>query len=324
MVEVGDRLTVEDEGFHSAGPERQWSDSLYFGGADPRGLAFFCRIGRRQNEGVIEGAIGVWLPDGGFVLGFARAEDGGAPAVGNVAFDCLEPFALWRIRLDGEARRFERAEHLQTARDHFETTPLGGELTFTAWHPPIEFASGLSAEVAQRHYEQPGAYAGVLEIGGRRLPLVGRGMRDHSWGVRDWQAIPYWRWFGMVVDPDHFVLMNNVGLREGGETVGGFLMEGGRLAPIVSGKTRAELDPALNAPRRFHASGTDELGRQVTLDGEALSVAPLRQRRDGRTTYVNEALTRIRWGRHEGVGLSEFLIQQRINQGQAAALDDAA
>jgi hypothetical protein len=29
-------LTPDDERFHAPGPEEQWSDSLYFGGGDPR------------------------------------------------------------------------------------------------------------------------------------------------------------------------------------------------------------------------------------------------------------------------------------------------
>ena len=45
------------------------------------------------------------------------------------------------------------------------------------------------------------------------MPLAGRGMRDHSWGVRDWQGVPYWRWFGMVVDPDNFLVAQQRGHR---------------------------------------------------------------------------------------------------------------
>ena len=79
--------------------------------------------------------------------------------------------------------------------------------------------------MAGRHYEQPGSLAGTILVGDERLSLAGAGMRDHSWGVRDWQSVPYWRWFGMVVDPDNFVMLNNVGTADGGESVGGCLMQ---------------------------------------------------------------------------------------------------
>ena len=302
-------LTADDEGFHSPGPEEQWSDSLYFGGGDGRGTAFYTRIGRRPNEGRVEGALGIWLADGRFVLAFGRDADRDEIACGPVAYECGLPFELWRLRVDGVGRAFARAEDVAVARDDFEEVELGGELRFCAWMEPFSFASGLTDGVASRHYEQPGSISGVLEVGGERVPLAGAGMRDHSWGVRDWQGVPYWRWFGMLVDPDNFLLVNNVGTADGGETAGGCLMSGGTLAPIVACETESELDPELGCQRRFTARARDDLGRDAVLEGEAVSVAPLRQRRDGRLTHVNEGLTRLRWDGREGWGISEYLVQ---------------
>jgi hypothetical protein len=305
-------LTEADERFHPPGSEPQYSDSLYFGGGDSRtGTALYTRVGRRPNEGRIEGALGVWLPDGRFLLAFGREPDGDEPSAGPVRFECRSPFELWRLTIDGRGRLFERAEDLALARERHEEVAVAGQLRFAAWTDPIEFGSGLSETVATRHYEQPGSLAGGLDVGGERLPLAGVGMRDHSWGVRDWQSVPYWRWFGMVVDPDTFVMLNNVGLADGGETAGGCLMREGELAPIVAGETESELDPELGCQRRFTARGTDEVGRNVELRGEAISVAPLRQRRDGRLTLVNEGLTRLSWDGHEGLGISEYLFQAR-------------
>ena len=38
-------------------------------------------------------------------------------------------------------------------------------------------------------------------------------------------------------------------------------------------------------------------------------MAPLRQRRDGRLTHVNEALTEYEWEGRRGTGISEYLVQ---------------
>ena len=67
-------------------------------------------------------------------------------------------------------------------------------------------------------------------------------------------------------------------------------------------ETESELDPELGCQRRFTARARDELGRDAVLEGEAVSVAPLRQRRDGRVTHVNEGLTRAALGRARGLG----------------------
>ena len=302
-------LTADDERFHDPGPEEQWSDSLYFGGAGDSGLALYTRIGRRPGENRIEGAFGVWLPDGRFALSFAREPDRDEPVAGAVSFDCAVPFELWRIRLDGPARLFDRPEDL-AVRGAGEDAELAGELRFCCWTDPIGFDRGLTESVASTHYEQPGSLSGTLEVGGERFPLAGRGLRDHSWGVRDWQSVPYWRWFGMVVDPDTFLLVNNVGTADGGETAGGHLMLGGELAAVAACRTESHTrDDLPGAQRSFRAEVTDELGRETVLEGEAVSVAPLRQRRDGRLTNVFEGLTRLSWNGHEGLGISEYLVQ---------------
>jgi hypothetical protein len=312
------RITSEHESWQPPGSEEQWSDSFYFGGGDGRGLAFYTRIGRRPNERVTEGALGAWLPGQGFLLSFARTPEASPPspasaappiAAGPLAFECMLPLVLWEIRLEGEGRLFERAEHLATKRDAYRTVKVSVALRFTAWGDPLSFASGLADGVATEHYEQPGSVSGTLVVDGHRHAPAGRGMRDHSWGVRDWQQVPYWRWFGMVADPDNFIVLNNVGLRGGGETAGGFMMRDGEIAPIARCETDSELDPDLGAQRSFTARATDALGRETTLTGHALEVAPLRQRRDGRLTHVNEALTEYEWEGRHGTGISEYLIQ---------------
>ena len=107
------------------GPEEQWSDSFYFGGGDGRGLAFYSRIGRRPNEGVTEGALGIWLPGQGFLLSFARERPPSrrpdrAPARSRSSARCR--CVLWELRFDGDgppvrarrARRDRRATPIAT------------------------------------------------------------------------------------------------------------------------------------------------------------------------------------------------------------------
>lgn len=303
-----------DEGFRPPGAEEQWSDSLYFGGGDGSGLAFYARIGRRPNEGRIEGAFGLWLPDGRFALAFGREPDSpgaehGPAVAGPARFECVKPFSLWTVDLCATARLFGRAEDVALRREAYEEVAITGHLLFTAWHEPISFERSIGEGVAARHYEQPGAIAGSLKVGSEELLLEGAGMRDHSWGVRDWQAVPWWRWLGIVVGPTTFVMMNEVGDREGGSRVGGCLMRDGELAEIVSGSIEAETDPELGSQRRFTARARDERDREAVLEGEAVAVAPLRQRREGRLTLVNEGLTRVRWDGVEKLALSEFLVQ---------------
>jgi hypothetical protein len=311
MTVQADHIIAAHEGWQLPGREEQWSDSFYFGGGDGRGLAFYSRIGRRPNEGVIEGALGIWLPGQGFLLSFARERSvEQSIACGAALFECLQPLHSWELLFEGHGRLFERAEHVATRRDGYRDVHVTGSLVFTAWGNPLSFRSGLSTAVASSHYEQPGELSGAITVAGQRRQLEGKGIRDHSWGVRDWQRVPYWRWFGFIADSDNFLMLNNVGLDDGGETAGGFLMRDGEIAPIVSGETESELDPELGCQRSFVARAQDDRGRETLLEGRAVEVAPLRQRRSGRLTQVNEALTEYRWEGREGTGISEYLVQR--------------
>ena len=148
MTVQADHIIAAHEGWQLPGSEEQWSDSFYFGGGDGRGLAFYSRIGRRPNEGVIEGALGIWLPGQGFLLSFAREPIREEIACGAVAFEPALPLSLWNLRLDGHGRLFERAEHVATERDRYREVAVRGELEFLSWGEPLAFRSGLSNVVA--------------------------------------------------------------------------------------------------------------------------------------------------------------------------------
>src|SRR5436190_20852328 len=108
MAVALEQITADAERWQRPGAEEQWSDSFYFGGGDGEGLAFYCRVGRRPNERITEGALGVWLPGQGFLLSFARAGLDDAIACGPVAFACGATLVFWDLDLSGGGRWFER------------------------------------------------------------------------------------------------------------------------------------------------------------------------------------------------------------------------
>ena len=107
----------------------------------------------------------------------------------------------------------------------------------------------------------------------------------------------------MLVDPGHFLLVNN----------GAPLKAAPRSSAAVScsaaSSPRSSKGRTEGTQRDFVAHATDALGRTATLRGAAISVAPLRQRRDERLTTVSEGLTRLEWLGHESFGISEWLEQ---------------
>ena len=209
-----------------AGPEEQWSDSFYFGGGDGRGLAFYSRIGRRPNEGVTEGALGIWLPGQGFLLRFARERRAASHRSAAAPRLLRVPPAArhsWELRFEG-ARAPVRARRAH--RDRARRLPRRSHVDGSAALHRLGRPAVVPVRPRRRRSpapttSSPARSPGTIEVDGSagiRSPAAG--MRDHSWGVRDWQRVPYWRWFGMVADPDNFLVLNNVGLarrrRDGG------------------------------------------------------------------------------------------------------------
>ena len=168
------------------------------------------------------------------------------------------------------------------------------------------------------HYEQPGSIAGVLEVDGRRHALAGRGLRDHSWGVRDWQRVP------VVALVRHGRRPRQ--LRDAQQRRDRRRRRDGRRLHDARRRDRRRSRPARRrrsstrssaASASFEARATDARGRTTTLRGRAIEVAPLRQRRDGRLTHVNEGLTEYEWEGHRGTGISRVPDADRADRAPA-------
>ena len=65
--------------------------------------------------------------------------------------------------------------------------PFGMDLEWEAFGPIYEYPQPMT------RYEQACMVHGEVLVGNERLPIDAVGERDHSWGVRDWWAIP-WCW----------------------------------------------------------------------------------------------------------------------------------
>jgi len=314
-------IIEQHEGWQPPGPESQFSDSFYFGLADDSGLGLYTRIGWRPNESIIEGALGIYLPDGRYAMLWNRSAGPASSSVkaGPLHYSCDLPFKRWRLEAEGSGRMFEQATDLLLAPDRFEEVTIALSLSFEAWAGPIAFmgsatdaaaSQNLERGVARYHYEQPGMAAGSITVGGESYEgRLLRGMRDHSWGVRDWQAIVFWRWACASFGPDLAIGVSNVGRRDGGVDVGGWVLQDGWLSPVEQCSWSSKMDEAHDWQRGLIIDVVDVAGRSVRLEGEALAVAPLRQRRRELVTCINEALTRYTLDGRTTYGISEYLIQ---------------
>jgi len=150
------------------------------------------------------------------------------------------------------------------------------------------------------HYEHAGIVHGELLVGDARVPFLGRGERDHSWGERDWWARA-WHWSAFQLD-DRFALnfVQSEGIGDG--AFGSIWRPGEELEPVTAARVETHLGPeAIPTAARF------VLNHELEVDVEVLAAAPVTlEGADGRTGRLPRALCRFTSAEGTGTGWSEW------------------
>lgn len=183
-----------DERRHPVGEGELWGESWYFDFVTPdASLGGYVRLGLYPNKGVAWWWATFVRPDAPTVL----VRDHEVPLPSGSALEvraeglwaeitCETPLEHWSIGMEAfgvalddpaDAYRGERGIR----------TPFGIDLEWEAAALPYEYPEPMT------RYEQPCMVHGEVLIGNDRHAVDAVGERDHSWGVRDWWAIP-WCW----------------------------------------------------------------------------------------------------------------------------------
>jgi hypothetical protein len=315
------RLDPSDDFMHANTGEPNFNESMYFNFYDrTRRLGGFVRVGNRPNEGRAETTVCLYRPDGSVLFHFARPAIAGNQAfdAGGLRFEVEEPFERLRVSYRGRACHLRDPLALADPRRAFAENPflpleidllvegvgpvVGGERARPATDHEQEFARG--------HYEQHHRASGRLRLGDdEEEPFAGLGLRDHSWGPRSWQAPAFYRWLTGNFGEDFGFMGSLVAARDGSSTRGGFVQRGRELVPVHGLVLETEFAGPERLHRRIRAVLPCADGTRLEVEGRVLSMVPLRNRRDGRTTRIAEGLTEWICAGRTGYGLSEYLDQ---------------
>lgn len=189
-------------------------DSVYFMGFTQTDETFvIVRVCRKQN-----GLCEMWVllrvdgigcfqhpihPETNYSLDNTNTWSGG-----GLKLECLEPYRRWRIFFNGLLRKgpyrdkwTEEEGELLHVKMAFIWTSFSTVFNFDTDIHPSAIADSIAKEKwsskfftdlqkyndHQTHYEQWGQFVGEIEIEGyERKELLLRGLRDHSYGVRNW------------------------------------------------------------------------------------------------------------------------------------------
>jgi hypothetical protein len=159
------------------------------------------------------GTPGIWdeifyagLPDDQFLVSraFARGQleresqdsGRGSISIAGLSFTCDEPFRQWTKRFHGAARLVSGDELRRGPLTDGKHVEVEMEMTYCAMSPVFDYPEGPDIQQAwgSAHYEQHHEATGHLTYEGVTLPIEGTGLRDHSWGVRDFPKMGGYSW----------------------------------------------------------------------------------------------------------------------------------
>jgi len=316
-VLIGKGLKPSDDYCHKAGPESNFNESVYFNFFDVQSrIGGFMRIGNRVGEGHAEVTVCIFLPNGTAAFTFKRPEirtNNGWDA-GGLRVDVIRPMESIRTYFKGTLVHLENPLDLTDPKAAFtkgKRCSVVIDITHKAIGPCFgtsESSSSTAKSFAKAHYEQNmrvsnGFITGLPPPAPQRLFLQSAsGLRDHSWGPRFWQAIQGYRWInGNLNDLVGF----SVSLI--GDKAHGVIKIGeGRILSLKHVDLKAKYMSSSEFEGISHPEDASEMlsgyrmvletscGSKISLSAKVISFVPLRNRRNGETTYLGEGMTEFK------------------------------
>jgi len=322
-----------DERMHPVGTEPAWSESYYFNFVDPDSkVAMFTRMGFRPGDGWADGLHAVYLGGDRVAFTYGRRDIEADLhkydhdlTVGGLSLACVVPFENWEVSYRGPAQDIADAAILLERRKArpagwYQAATLEMAVDFNALSEPHYAANG-----ARGHFEQTGAVRGNIALirGDRRetFTVNGFGVRDKSWGPRDWGAgsgagaaasaarpsgpAPFVNWFSMNFGPA--LAMGGSCFRhpDGALRGAGWIQRDGRTEDLLDVVIESQYRPDSIWHTAVRLTGRTASGASVNVDGRILTICPTKIPMIGGATFVNEGLAEFTTEGLTGYGISE-------------------
>jgi hypothetical protein len=321
---------MNDEKMHPVGDDPAWSESYYFNFVDPDSkLGMFTRMGFRPRNGWADALHVIYLEGRRVAFTYGRRDietdlsryDGDLTA-GHLSLECVVPHEHWRLLYEGPAQDIPDAEILLTRSKErpegwFTPATLEMALDFECLTPPHYAAKG-----AHGHFEQSGRVTGTIALGEDQWQVQGYGVRDKSWGPRDWGAgsqgggagtssdesagpSPFVNWFSMNFGAEAALGGSCFRQADGVIRGEGWLQRGDERTVLKNVVIETDYKTDSIIHRAIRLTGETESGESVLITGDVRSVCPTKIPMPGGAIFVNEGLAEFRWGDGVGYGIAE-------------------
>lgn len=173
-------ISSQDEYPHAPFENPQWREGYHFNAYDEDcRKALSISIGIRPALGIREEVISLHGDLRLVYVGASTLKENPL-ASGTFNMEPVDPLRSWNIHINDSFHDVGggSADSLQQ---------MKVEVAFESGEPVL----GYSTDRGDR-YEQPGSLSGDIHLGHEDIPFRGRGMRDHSWEVRDMSVWKEW------------------------------------------------------------------------------------------------------------------------------------
>ncbi|MEZ5598516.1 MAG: hypothetical protein R3E84_19430 [Pseudomonadales bacterium] len=239
---------------------------------------------------------------------------------GDLSLICESPFKHWRVDYDGPAQDIPDAAILLERRkarpdNWYKPARLVMSVDFRATSSPHYAASG-----ERGHFEQTGRVTGTIAIDGERFAVDGYGVRDKSWGPRDWgaggtgapttpavgdQPAPFVNWFSMNFGADLALGGSCIRHADGAMRGAGWYHAGGQTEDLLDVVITSAYRPGSIWHTAVHLTARTVSGKSVDITGKVLTVCPTKIPMRGGATFVNEGLAEFTMDGRTGYGIAE-------------------
>lgn len=326
------------ERMHPTQDENAWSESYYFNFVDPETkLGMFTRMGFRPGDGWADALHVIYLEGSRVAFTYGRrnieqdlTQYDDDLTVGNLSISCLSQHKQWQIDYQGPAQDIADATILLERRKlrpdgWYESAELVMSLKFNCLTDPHFTHSEDGSTGAYGHFEQSGKVTGQISLGDQTWQVTGYGVRDKSWGPRDWGAgqrkegdqatpptfstdeapNPFVNWFSMNFGPDS--ALGGAGFRHPNGEIrgGGWIQRDGKSRRLNDVMITTEYNAGSIIHDKLRLTGTIEGGEEIEITGKVLNVCPTKVPMPGGATFINEGLAEFEWNGKKGYGIAE-------------------
>jgi len=302
---------METDILHEPNEKTEWNESFYFNFYDKANdVCAFMRIGLKPNKDEKSMFCFIMLPDGSYAGSRSSMPIGDNElSVNGLSYEKIVSGKTWGLRFSGPMKIFE-----STGPEHgnveFDLRFTGLDDIFNYRECVSGFNETISQSVASEHLEQYGKVEGHMELNGKRFDINGLGERDHSWGVRDWNAPKMWIW--LTAEFSEGIALNVTKLSvEQGVVDAGFFHIDGSYHPIIG----ADIDTVYGKngePLSFVMELKDKKGIVRTVDAEIIRnvMLPFTSDDGNKESVMHETLAQYEFEGMKGFGIAEYLIKK--------------